>query len=29
MYAGDMFQICFGGNWDGQVGIGFIEGAEY
>ena len=29
MYAGDMFQICFGGNWDGQVGIGLIEGAEY
>lgn len=29
MYAGDMFQICYGGNWDGQVGIGLIEGAEY
>ena len=29
MYAGDIFQICFGGNWDGQVGIGLIEGAEY
>ena len=29
MYAGDMFQICFGGNWDGQVGIGLFEGAEY
>ena len=29
MYAGDMFQICFGGNWDGQVGIGLVEGAEY
>lgn len=29
MYAGDMFQICFGGNWDGQVGIGLMEGAEY
>lgn len=29
MYAGDMFQICYGGSWDGQVGIGLIEGAEY
>ena len=29
MYAGDMFQICYGGNWDGQVGIGYVEGAEY
>lgn len=29
MYAGDMFQICFGGSWDGQVGIGYVEGAEY
>ena len=29
MYAGDRFQICFGGSWDGQVGIGYIEGAEY
>jgi hypothetical protein len=29
MYAGDMFQICYGGGWDGQVGIGLMEGAEY
>jgi hypothetical protein len=29
MYAGDMFQICYGGGWDGQVGIGYVEGAEY
>ena len=29
MYAGDMFQICYGGSWDGQVGIGLVEGAEY
>lgn len=29
MYAGDMFQICYGGAWDGQTGIGFVEGAEY
>lgn len=29
MYAGDRFQICFGGSWDGQVGIGYMEGAEY
>lgn len=29
MYAGDMFQICYGGAWDGQQGIGFVEGAEY
>ena len=29
MYAGDMFQICYGGGWDGQVGIGLIAGAEY
>ena len=29
MYAGDMFQICYGGSWDGQVGIGYVEGAEY
>ena len=29
MYAGDMFQICYGGSWDGQVGIGLIKGAEY
>lgn len=29
MYAGDMFQICHDGSWDGQVGIGWVEGAEY
>ena len=29
MYAGDMFQICHDGSWDGQVGIGYVEGAEY
>ena len=29
MYAGDMFQICYGGGWDGQVGIGLVAGAEY
>ena len=29
MYAGDMFQICYGGGWDGQVGIGLVKGAEY
>lgn len=29
MYAGDMFQICYGGAWDGQQGIGFVKGAEY
>ncbi len=29
MYAGDMFQICYGGAWDGQQGIGFMKGAEY
>jgi hypothetical protein len=29
MYAGDMFQICYGGAWDGQTGIGFVKGAEY
>jgi len=29
MYAGDMFQICHDGSWDGQVGIGLVEGAEY
>ncbi len=29
MFAGDMFQICYGGAWDGQQGIGFMEGAEY
>ncbi len=29
MYAGDRFQICYGGTWDGQMGIGYIPGAEY
>ena len=29
MYAGDRFQILYGGTWDGQVGIGFMVGAEY
>ena len=29
MYAGDMFQICHDGSWDGQVGIGYVEGAGY
>ncbi len=29
MFAGDMFQICFGGAWDGQQGIGYMKGAEY
>ncbi len=29
MYAGDMFQICHDGSWDGQVGIGYVAGAEY
>ncbi len=29
MYAGDMFQICHDGSWDGQTGIGYVEGAEY
>lgn len=29
MYAGDRFQICHGGTWDGQQGIGYIPGAEY
>ncbi len=29
MYAGDRFQICYGGAWDGQQGIGYIPGAEY
>ncbi|MBQ9107942.1 MAG: SusF/SusE family outer membrane protein [Clostridia bacterium] len=29
MYAGDMFQICHDGSWDGQVGIGYVVGAEY
>ncbi len=29
MYAGDRFQICYGGSWDGQQGIGYMQGAEY
>ena len=29
MYAGDAFQVCYGGAWDGQQGIGIIPGAEY
>ncbi len=29
MYAGDGFQICYGGVWDGQQGIGHMVGAEY
>ncbi len=29
MYAGDLFQIAFGQSWDGQQGIGIMEGAEY
>ncbi len=29
LYAGDAFQICYGGSWEGQMGIGLIEGAEY
>ncbi len=29
MYAGDAFQICYGGTYDGQVGIGYVPGAEY
>lgn len=28
MYAGDRFQICHDGVWDGQVGIGHMEGAQ-
>ncbi len=28
LYAGDMFQICYG-SWDGQAGIGYMQGAEY
>lgn len=27
LYAGDQFQICHGGAWDGQMGIGAVEGA--
>lgn len=26
-YAGDMFQICHGLSWDGQMGLGYIPGA--
>ena len=29
MYAGDRFQICYGGGWDGQQGIGFMAGVEH
>lgn len=29
MYAGDGFQVCYGGKWDGQQGIGIMKGAEY
>lgn len=29
MYAGDGFQVCYGGSWDGQQGIGIMVGAEY
>lgn len=29
LYAGDCFQICHGGSWTGQMGIGYVEGAEY
>ncbi len=29
MYAGDGFQICHDGSWDGQQGIGHMIGAEY
>ena len=28
MFAGDRFQICHDGVWDGQVGIGAMEGAQ-
>ena len=28
LYAGDRFQICHDGTWDGQVGIGHMEGAQ-
>ena len=27
LYAGDMFRICHGLSWDGQMGFGYIEGA--
>ncbi len=29
MYAGDCFQICHDGGWDGQQGIGYMTGCEY
>ena len=29
MYAGDQLQVCFGGGYDGQQGIGIMVGAEY
>lgn len=29
MYAGDRFQICYGGGWSGQQGIGYVVGFEY
>lgn len=29
MYAGDRFQVCYGGSWSGQQGIGIMKGAEY
>ncbi len=29
MYAGDRFQVCYGGGWDGQQGIGYMTGCEY
>ena len=29
MYAGDAFQICYGGTYDGQVGIGYVPGVAY
>lgn len=28
MFAGDAFLICHDGSWDGQVGIGKVEGVE-
>lgn len=29
MYAGDRFQICYTGGWEGQRGIGRMEGVQY
>ena len=29
MFAGDRFQICHDGSWDGQFGIGGFAGCEY